>query len=294
MVSIRSAGVNYPDALLVQGKYQYRPETPFLLGSELAGVVKEIGAGVTGFTVGQRVYGSQVQGAFAEEIVVASDRLRPIPEAMSFDEAAALSIAYNTSYYGLVTLAGVRAGETVLVLGAAGGVGLAAIEIAKAKGARVIAAASSAEKLAVCTSAGADELINYSSGNLRDNIKAITGRSGVDVVYDPVGGAYAEPSLRSMAWRGRYLVVGFAAGEIPRIPLNLVLLKGCSILGLFLGECWNREPNTARQILEGVSLLIETRKIHPHVSARYPLTRVADALNALLARQATGKIVLIP
>lgn len=294
VVSIKAAGVNFPDALVVQGKHQFKPPFPFTPGGELAGVVREIGPGVAGFAVGQRVYGSRLRGSFAEEMAVDADKLLAIPEGMSFEEAAALSTTYNTSYYALVTLAHLRAGETVLVLGAAGGVGLAAIEIAKALGARVIAAASTDEKLAVCKAQGADDLINYKTQDLRERLKELTGTHGVDVVYDPVGGPYAEPALRGLGWRGRYLVVGFADGEIPRIPLNLVLLKNCSVIGVFLGETWTREPQIAKEIDAGMTELIRAGKIHPLISGRYRLDQVGDALNALLQRKVTGKIVIVP
>lgn len=295
VVSVKAAGVNYPDALVIQGKHQYKPQLPFGLGSELAGVIKEVGPGVEGFSVGQAVYaGPGFRGSFAEEIVVDAHRLQALPSTLSFEEAAAMPVTYNTSYYALAMLANLRAGETVLVLGAAGGVGLAAVEISKAMGVRVIAAASTDEKLAVCKSAGADDLINYKSENLRERLRTLTDGKGVDVVYDPVGGPYAEPSLRGLAWRGRYLVVGFADGEIPKMPLNLVLLKNCSVIGVFLGEACAREPDTARAVDAGVNRLAREGKIRPRVSARYRLDQVPEALYALLERRATGKLVVVP
>jgi NADPH:quinone reductase len=217
-----------------------------------------------------------------------------MPAGMSFEQAAALSTTYNTSYYGLVTLANLRPGETVLVLGAAGGVGLAAIEIAKALGARVIAAASSPAKLAACAEHGADDLIDYAREDLRERLRALTGTNGVDVVYDPVGGPHAEPALRSLGWRGRYLVIGFASGEIPKLPLNLILLKGASVIGVFLGETWTREPQTARDIDAGMLALIGSGRIRPRVSATYSLAEVPKALHALLERRVVGKLVVLP
>ena len=293
LVRIRAAGVNYPDGLLVQGKHQYRPEPPFLFGGELAGIVEALGPGVDSLQPGQRVYGSRMRGAFAEAIAVEADKLQAIPDGLSFEQAAALSTTYNTSYYALALLGRLQAGETVLVLGAAGGVGLAALEIAKAMGARVIAAASSVEKLRVCAAAGADVLIDYETENLRERLRTLA-PDGVNVVYDPVGGRYAEPSLRALAWRGRYLVVGFASGDIPKIPLNLVLLKGADVIGVFLGETWTREPETMREIDAAMAALIAAGKIRPLVSASYPMEKIADALNALLERRVTGKIVLRP
>ncbi|MDY0038520.1 MAG: NADPH:quinone oxidoreductase family protein [Zoogloea oleivorans] len=292
-VRIHAAGVNYPDALLVQGLHQYRPEPPFLFGGELAGVVDAVGSKVTEFAVGQRVYASRLRGAFAEAMVVDIDKVQRIPESLSFEEAACLSTTYNTAYYALITLGRLKAGETILILGAAGGVGLAAVEIAKALGARVLAAASSTGKLAVCERVGADVLIDYQKDDLRQRLRA-EAPTGVDVVYDPIGGARAEAALRGLAWRGRYLVVGFASGEIPKIPLNLVLLKGAEIVGVFLGETWTREPETAREIDSGMAKLIGEGRIHPYISARYPMERIADALTALLERRVSGKIVILP
>lgn len=294
VVAIKAAGVNYPDALVVQGKHQIKPDLPFVPGGELSGTVTQVGEGVVGLHPGQAVYGSRLRGSFAEEIAVDADKLRPIPGGMSFVQAACLSTVFDTSYYALVMLARLRAGETVLVLGAAGGVGLAAVEIAKALGARVIAAASGEEKLAVCKDHGADDLIDYSREDLRARIKALAGARGIDVVYDPVGGAYAEPALRGLAWRGRYLVVGFAAGDIPRLPLNLVLLKGASVIGVFLGAAWKQEPQVADQIAAGMDDLIRGGGIRPHICAQFGLERVGEALNMLLQRKVIGKIVLLP
>lgn len=231
LVEVRAAGVNFPDVLIIQGKYQFKPELPFTPGSELSGVVAALGEGVTNVKVGDRVIAFSAQGAFAQQIVVPAQAVMPMPPGMDFDTAAAITLTYGTSHHAVVDRAALKAGETMLVLGAAGGVGLAAIEIGKALGARVIAAASSDEKLAVCREHGADATINYATEDLREAIKAATDGKGPDVIYDPVGGVYAEPAFRSIGWRGRYLVVGFANGEIPKLPLNLTLLKGASLMG---------------------------------------------------------------
>ena len=293
VVSVKAAGVNYPDALVVQGKHQYKPQLPFRLGSEVSGIVKETGPGVTSLKPGDRVYGGGgTRGSFAEEMLIDAIRLQPIPPGTSFEEAAAIPITYNCSYYALISLAQLKAGESLLVLGAAGGVGIAAIQIAKAVGARVIAAASSPAKLAVCKASGADELIDYKADNLREKLREIA-PTGVNVVYDPVGGDYAEMALRGLAWRGRYLVVGFADG-IPKIPLNLVLLKNGSVIGVFQGEMLAREPEHARACEEGLAKLVAGGHIRPHVSTRYRLDQVPEALNALLNRQATGKLIVVP
>ncbi len=260
VISVKAASLNFPDVLIIQNKYQFKPPLPFSPGSELAGVVKEVGAGVSAFKPGDKVIAFTTYGAFAEEAKTEAARLLPLPEGMDFVAGAAFLLTYATSDHALRDRAALRAGEWLLVLGAAGGVGLAAIDIGKALGARVIACASSEEKLAVCRSHGADATINYATEDLRERIQTITGKSGVDVVYDPVGGAYTEPAFRSLAWRGRQLVVGFAAGEIPKLPLNLALLKGASVVGVFWGDFARREPKhfaeRARQLglwyLEGL------------------------------------------
>lgn len=294
VVEVKAAGANYPDALVVQGKHQIKPELPFGVGAELAGIVKSVGQGADRFKVGDAVYGMRLRGSFTQAMAVDESCLQLMPPNLTFEQAAAIPVTYNTSYFALVTLAKLQAGETVLVLGASGGVGYAAIQIAKALGARVIAAASTPEKLAVCKSAGADELINYSSENLREQIRTLTEGKGVDVVYDPVGGSFAEPSMRGLAWKGRYLVVGFASGEIPKLPLNLALLKNASILGVFLGEACSRDPSLAREIDEGVSSLARKGKIMPLISGRYGLEKVPEVLRSLLERKVIGKIVICP
>jgi len=242
VVAVKAASVNFPDVLIIQNKYQFKPPLPFSPGSELAGVVKEVGAGVTNVKAGDKVIAFTTYGAFAEEVKTEAGRPLPLPEGMDFASGAAFLLTYGTSDHALRDRGALKAGETLLVLGAAGGVGLAAIEIGKALGARVIACASSEEKLAVCRSHGADAGIDYANEDLRERIKALTDGRGVDVVYDPVGGPYTEPAFRSLAWRGRLLVVGFAAGEIPKLPLNLALLKGASVVGVFWGDFARREP----------------------------------------------------
>ncbi|MGE0383384.1 MAG: NADPH:quinone oxidoreductase family protein [Gammaproteobacteria bacterium] len=293
VLDVKAAGLNYPDALVVQGKHQYKPPLPFGLGSEVAGVVAALGEGVKDLSVGQRVYGSGFRGSFAEQMAIDAVKLHSIPEHLSFEQAAAIPITYNTSYFALATLASLVPGESVLVLGAAGGVGIAAIQIAKALNARVIAAASSAAKLEVCRANGADEVINYREENLRERLREIAGSRGVDVVYDPVGGDYAEVALRALGWRGRYLVIGFAE-SIPRLPLNLVLLKNASVIGVFYGEMLGREPETARRVHAAMAALVAGGRIRPHVSARYRLDQVPEAMYALLERRATGKVVITP
>ncbi|MGQ0654412.1 MAG: NADPH:quinone oxidoreductase family protein [Betaproteobacteria bacterium] len=292
VVSVRAASVNFPDVLIIQNKYQFKPPLPFSPGSEFAGVVKEIGAGVQGCKPGDRVIAFTTYGAFAEEVKVEAARLVPIPEGMDFNGAAAFLLTYGTSDHALRDRAALKPGETLLVLGAAGGVGVAAIEIGKALGARVIACASSAEKLEVCKQHGADALINYSGEDLRERIKELTGGKGVDVVYDAVGGPYSEPALRSTGWRGRFLVVGFAAGEIPKIPLNLTLLKGLSIVGVFWGDYTRREPKEFASSLRQLGAWFREGKLKPHVSQTFPLVQAVDALKLMAARKVKGKVVL--
>jgi NADPH2:quinone reductase len=292
VVAVKAAGVNFPDVLIIQNKYQVKPPLPFSPGSELAGVVKQVGDGVTHVKAGDRVMAITGYGAFAEEVKTDARRVLPIPDGMDFVSAAAFGLTYATSDHALRDRAALKPGETVLVLGAAGGVGLAAIDIAKALGARVIACASSDDKLAVCRQHGADEAINYATEDLRDRIKALTDGRGADVVYDPVGGPYTEPALRSIAWRGRLLVVGFAAGEIPKIPLNLTLLKGCSIVGVYWGDFARREPERFADAMRQLGRWFAEGKLKPHVSQTFPLERAADALTLMANRQVKGKVVL--
>jgi NADPH:quinone reductase len=293
VVSMKAASLNFPDVLIIQGKYQVKPPLPFSPGSEMAGIVKAVGYGVTRVKPGDRVMAFTTYGAFAEEVKTDADRLTPIPEAMDFANASAFGLAYATSDHALRDRGALRAGETLLVLGAAGGVGLAAIEIGKAIGARVIACASTDDKLSVCRAHGADETINYAREDLRARIRDLTAGRGADVVYDPVGGSYTEPALRSIAWRGRLLVVGFAAGEIPRIPLNLALLKGCAIVGVFWGDFARREPSQAADSLRQLTRWFADGRIRPHISATFPLERAPEALALMAARKVTGKVVLV-
>ena len=292
LVSVKAASVNFPDVLIIQNKYQFKPPLPFSPGSELAGVVKEVGPGVAGFKPGDKVIAFTTYGAFAEEVKTEASRLVPMPEGMDYPQAAAFLLTYATSDHALRDRGSLQAGETLLVLGAAGGVGLAAIDIGKALGARVIACASTDDKLAVCREHGADEGINYAAEDLRERIKALTGGRGVDVVYDPVGGPYSEPAFRSLAWRGRLLVVGFAAGDIPKLPLNLALLKGASVVGVFWGDFARREPQQFAQSVGQLARWYAEGKLRPHVSQTLPLARAADALKLMAARQVKGKLVL--
>ena len=292
VVSVKACGVNFPDTLIIQGKYQFKPEMPFSPGGEVAGVIKEVGEGVARVRPGDRVIAFNTWGGFAEEMLVDADRTIQMPATMDFVPASAFVLTYGTSYHALKDRADIKAGETMLVLGAAGGVGLAAIQLGKAMGARVIAAASSDAKLRVCRDNGADEVINYGSEDLRARVKALTAGKGLDVVYDPVGGPYSEPALRDMAWKGRFLVVGFAAGDIPKVPLNLTLLKGCSIVGVFWGSFTRNEPEHNRENNWELMAMYAAGKIKPHIHATYPLERAAEALNEVLNKRVTGKVVL--
>ena len=294
VVKIRAAGVNFPDVLIIQKKYQVQPELPFSPGAVISGEVTAIGEGVTALRQGDRVAALCTTGGFAEEIALDANRCIKIPESLSFEVAAGFMLAYGTSWHAVRDRAALLPSETMLVLGAAGGVGLAAVEIGKALGARVIAAASSAAKLEVCREHGADALINYDSEDLRERLKTLTEGRGVDVIYDPVGGGFTEPALRSMAWRGRLLVVGFANGQIPSIPLNLTLLKGCAIVGVFWGDFVRREPKASARDLRELLALLDAGRLKPLVSARYRFDEVAKALYAILERKVTGKIVVTP
>ena len=292
-VAIRAASLNFPDLLVVQGKYQFRPTPPFVPGAEFAGVVEALGEGVVHFAVGQPVMSVAVTGAFATHACVAAGQLVPVPPGMPFEDAAAFLMTYATSHHALVDRAALKAGETVLVLGAAGGVGTAAVQIAKAAGARVIAAVSTDEKVALCRSIGADEAVNYTTANLRDVLKTLTAGRGPDVVCDPVGGDLAEPAFRSIAWRGRYLVIGFADGAIPSLPLNLPLLKGASIVGVFWGEFVRREPQAFARGLAEFAGWYRDGRVKPVLDRVLPMDRLADAFARMASRQALGKIVLV-
>ena len=294
VVRVRAAGVNFPDALIVQNLYQFKPTPPFSPGGETAGEVMAVGEGVQRVKVGDKVIALTIWGGFAEQVLAKQDQVIPMPEGLSFEVAGSLLLTYGTCLHGLRDRAALQPGQTVLVLGAAGGIGIATIELAKALGARVIAAASSAEKLATCRAKGADEVINYREQNLRDEVKRLTGGQGVDVVMDPVGGDYAEQALRSMAWRGRYLVVGFTDGQIPRLPLNLVLLKGCAIVGVFWGDFIRREPKAAQVYLCDLMQMLEQGKIKPLISGRYSLEQAPQAILELSQRRAQGKLIVLP
>ncbi len=294
VIDIKAAGVNFPDVLIIQNKYQFKPNLPFTPGSELSGVISAVGEGVTHYKVGDKVIAFIGHGAFAQQVVAPAANLMPMPPGMDFDVAAAITLTYGTSHHAVCDRAQLKAWETMLVLGAAGGVGLAAIEIGKALGARVIAAASSEEKLAVCRAHGADACINYSTQDLREAIKAATDGKGPDVIYDPVGGDYSEAAFRSIGWRGRYLVVGFANGEIPKLPLNLTLLKGASLVGVFWGEFAKREPKANLQAMRQLMGWLAEGKIKPHISGRYALADTAQALNDMAARKVTGKVIILP
>jgi len=294
VISVKGCGINFPDGLIIQGKYQAKPAFPFTPGLEVSGVVREVGADVTGLKAGMRVIGFPGMGGLAEEVAVDADRIYPIPEQMDFPTAAGFLITYATSHHALRDRAQLKVGETLLVLGAAGGVGLTAVEIGKVLGARVIAVASTDEKLALCKQHGADVLINYSSGDLREQVKKVTEGKGVDVVYDPVGGPYAEPMVRSLAWNGRYLVVGFAAGgDIPKIPLNLLLLKSSALLGVYWGSFARANPQHHAANMQELFAWFIAGKIKPHVSAVYPLARAGEALSVVMNRQAQGKVVVV-
>jgi NADPH:quinone reductase len=294
LVDVRAAGVNFPDVLLSHGKYQFKPAPPFIPGGEAAGVVRAVGAGVTSVSPGDRVAATMVHGAFAERVVVPADATVKLPDAVGFEVGAATLLTHATTLHALVDRAAIRAGETMLVLGAAGGLGTAAITLGKLLGARVIAAASTDEKVAFCKQLGADEGISYGREDLKERVKALTGGAGADVVYDPVGGAYAEPALRAIAWEGRYLVLGFAAGDIPKIPLNLVLLKGCQIVGVFWGSFATREPARNRAHAERLLAWVAEGKLAPHIDSVVPFERAAQALERMANREIQGKVVLVP
>ncbi|MDP3749615.1 MAG: NADPH:quinone oxidoreductase family protein [Phenylobacterium sp.] len=300
VIAVHAAAVNFPDTLIVQNKYQFKPALPFSPGSEVAGRIVKVGARVTSLKPGDRVIGQAMWGGFAEELAVHESGCTPIPDQMDFNTAAAFLMTYGTSHYALRRRAAIQPGETLLVLGAAGGVGLAAVELGKAMGARVIAAASSPEKLKTCVEHGADATILYPSHTLgapeqkafSEEIKAKTGGQGADVVYDPVGGAYSEPALRATNWGGRFLVVGFAAGGIPNVPLNLPLLKGCSVVGVFWGGYTARDRAQHKENVAELMAMYRHGDLAPHISSLYPLERAADALVELESRRAIGKVVL--
>lgn len=294
LIDVRAAGVNFPEVLLSYGKYQFKPEPPFIPGGEAAGVVSAVGAGVTMLKVGDRVAATMINGGFAEQLVVSELAAVKLPDSVDFQVGAVTLLTYATTYHALVDRAQLKAGETLLVLGAAGGVGVAAIQLGKLLGAKVIAAASTPEKIAFCKQMGADEGINYGTEDLKERVKALTNGDGANVIYDPVGGRYSEPALRSIAWEGRFLVVGFAAGDIPKIPLNLTLLKGCQIVGVFWGSFAMRDPMRQRANADKILGWVGEGKLKPHVDASLPFDRAAEALERLEKRQVLGKLVLVP
>jgi NADPH:quinone reductase len=292
VIDIKVCAVNFTDYLVIQNLYQYKPPLPFIPGGEVAGVVRSVGAGVTAVAVGDRVIASTQTGGLAQQVVARASAVTVVPEGVSLSEASGLLYAHGTSYHALSDRAKLQPGESLVVLGAAGGVGLAAVELGRLMGARVIAAASTEEKLEVCRQHGAHETINYDKEDLKTRIRELTDGVGADVIYDPVGGPYAEPALRSTAWDGRFLVVGFAAGDIPRIPLNLPLLRGCSVIGVFLGSYAQRFPERARRNAEQLGAWWREGKLTPFVSATYPLARGGDAIADLGGRRATGRVVV--
>lgn len=294
LVTVKAAGVNFPDVLMIQNKYQHRPPLPFSPGYEIAGVVKALGPDVTGLAIGDTGVAMLRFGGFAEEALVPAERFWRIPPDIDFVAAAAFPLAYGTSYHALKDRGRLQPGETLMVLGAAGGVGLAAVQLGKLMGAKVIACASSDEKLATCRQHGADMLVNYRTQNLRDAIKELTEDRGVDVILDPVGGEYAEPAVRSMAYFGRYLVVGFTSGEIPRIPMNLPLLKGCSIVGVAWDTYSRRNPEGGQANIAEMIAWIREGKLKPVVTARYALADAPRALEDVMQRRVQGKVVIVP
>jgi NADPH2:quinone reductase len=291
-IAVYACGVNFPDTLIIENKYQFKPDLPFTPGGEVAGVVTEVDPSVERVRVGDRVIAMVGWGGYAEELVVEASRTMPIPDGMDFVTAAGFTMTYGTSYHALAQRAQLRAGETLLVLGAAGGVGLAAVELGRTMGATVIAAASSAEKLELCRHHGAALTVNYAEEKLKDRVKELTGGQGADVIYDPVGGDFFDQAIRCINWKGRILVVGFASGRIPELPANLALLKGCSVVGVFWGAFTFREPETNAANLVELGRLFARGEINPYVSATYPLEQVAHALGDITSRKATGKIVL--
>jgi NADPH2:quinone reductase len=293
VVGVRACGVNFPDLLIVQGKYQFKPPPPFSPGGEVAGVVEAVGAGVDGVRAGERVVAMAIWGGMAEKLAADAGQVLRIPDGVDFEAAACAATAYGTTVHALRDRAQLKAGETLLVLGAAGGTGLAAVQVGKRMGARVIAAASTAEKLETCKRHGADMLVNYATEDLKERVKALTGGSGADVVYDPVGGPYTEAALRATAWEGRVLVIGFTHGDIPRVPTNLVLLKGCSLVGVFWGAALMRDRARLGAQIEEVLGWMKDGSLRPHVHARYPLERALDALRDVQERRVQGKAVVV-
>ena len=292
VVDVKACAVNFPDVLIIQNLYQFKPPLPFSPGAEIAGVVSAVGPGVDHVSIGDRLFTSTGWGGLAEKLAVGADSLIPIPAGIEFGPASSFLYAYGTSHYALKDRARLQPGESLVVLGAAGGVGLAAVELGALMGAKVIAAASSDDKLELCREYGAAETINYATEDLKTRVRELTGGAGADVVYDPVGGSYSEPALRATAWEGRFLVIGFAAGDIPAIPLNLTLLKGCEIVGVFWGSFVMRDPEHHRRNVEELVGWWRDGRLRPHVSSTYPLDRAAEAIRELADRKAKGKVVV--
>ncbi len=292
VIDVAACAINFPDVLMLHDRYQFKPKLPFSPGGEVAGVVARVGPGVHGVAVGDRVFASTTVGGLAEQVAASAASVSVVPDGVDLVEASAFVYAYGTSLYALKHRADLQPGETLVVLGAAGGVGLAAVELGRLMGARVIAAASTDEKLALCRTRGADETINYETEDLKTRIRDLTEGVGADVVYDPVGGPYAEAALRSTAWEGRFLVIGFANGDIPRIPLNLPLLRGCSVVGVFWGSSVGRDPQRHRRDVEELGEWWRAGKLQPYVSVTYPLVQAAEAIRQLAERRALGKVVV--
>lgn len=291
-IGVKAAGLNFPDTLMIAGRYQVKPEFPFSPGMECAGEVLEVGSDVTAFKVGDRVMSVPGFGCMAEQVIVCDSKVYPIPRSVSFVEAAGMPTTYGTAFYALAHRARLRSNDTLLVHGAAGGVGLCAVELGKLFGATVIACASSDEKLSIAKQYGADHLIDSSDGNFRDRVRVLTGGKGADVIFDPVGGDIFDKSLRCIAWDGRLLVIGFASGRIPQIPANLVLLKSCDIVGVFWGAYAAQQPENVREDFRYVFDWYETGKLKPYISKKFPLDSAPEAMNELLARRTVGKLVI--
>ncbi|MBT8233171.1 MAG: NADPH:quinone oxidoreductase family protein [Saprospiraceae bacterium] len=292
IVTVKACSVNFPDTLIIQGKYQFKPDLPFSPGSDISGIVKEVGEKVKNVKVGDEVFGFVRYGGFAEEVAVHKSQVFPKLPNMSFPMSASFMLAYGTSYHALKDRAQLKEGETLVVLGASGGVGLAAVELAKNMGARVIAAASTDDKLNLCKEYGADAIINYSKEDLKNRIKELTDGKGADVIYDPIGDKYTEPALRATAWKGRYLIVGFAAGEIPKIPMNLPLLKGCQIVGVFWGSFSLKNPSASLQNSMELMQMFSQKKINPYIQKLYPLEDAPKALEDMMNRKVKGKVIV--
>jgi len=292
VIDVHACAINFPDVLMIQDMYQFKPPLPFSPGAEAAGVVRDVGEGVEGIAIGDRVFASTGFGGLAEQVAVAAASCIPVPEGIDLVHASAFLYAYGTSQHALVDRAKLQPGETLVVLGAAGGVGLSAVELGAVMGATVIAAASTEEKLELCREYGAAMTINYAKEDLKQQMRELTGGVGADVVYDAVGGQYSEPALRSTAWGGRFLVIGFAAGDIPKIPLNLPLLRGCDIVGVFWGSFVGRSPQRHRENVNELMKMWQEGKLRPHVSSTYPLERAGEAIRELADRRAKGKVVV--